>query len=155
VVSPLYLRDEDLADGVDLLFFAHRDFSRVADGHLARLNLGRAHYRALYFVSRRPNLPVTDLIALLGITKQSLNRVLKTLVAMQFVTMTAGQRDRRQRLLNLTQSGAQLAEQLAALQRARLAQAYRVAGPEGVSGFRKVLSGLLNDRAAALRLARQ
>jgi hypothetical protein len=43
---------------------------------------------------------------------------------------------------------------LTALQRTRLAKAYREAGPEAVAGFRQVLSGLLADqeRAGVLRL---
>jgi DNA-binding MarR family transcriptional regulator len=86
------------------------------------------------------------LITILGITKQSLNRVLKALIAKELVTLTQGQKDRRQRLLNMTPAGLQLSEQLAAAQRARFATAYRNAGPEAVDGFRRVLSGLRNER---------
>lgn len=145
-VSPLYLKDEELNDGVELFFFAHRDFTRVADRLLEQKDLGRAHFRALYFIARRPNLPVTELITILGITKQSLNRVLKSLIEKELVTLTPGTRDRRQRLLNLTTSGEALAAQLAAVQRSRFAQAYREAGQEAVTGFRKVLASLVTER---------
>ena len=40
----------------------------------------RAHHRAIYFVGRHPGMPVSDLLAILNITKQSLSRVLSTLV---------------------------------------------------------------------------
>jgi DNA-binding MarR family transcriptional regulator len=116
--------------------------------------LGRAHYRALHFVARHPGLPVSDLLGILGITKQSLSRVVKNLTDGGFLTQAQGSRDRRQRLLRLTGKGAGVEAELTALQRTRLARAYREAGPEAVAGFRAVLSGLLaeQERAGVLRL---
>lgn len=149
--SPLFLKDEELNDGVELFFFANRDFTRVADRYLEQHQLGRAHFRALYFIARRPNMPVTDLIGILSITKQSLNRVLKTLLEKELVTLTPGARDRRQRLLNLTPLGRTLADQLAQAQRAKFAAAYREAGPEAVMGFRRVLTNLVSSRAPTLK----
>ena len=150
-VSPLFLKDEELNDGVELFFFAHRDFARVADRYLEQHELGRAHFRALYFIARRPGMPVTDLISILGVTKQSLNRVLKTLLEKQLVTLTQGARDRRQRLLNLTESGRALSAQLSQAQRTKFAAAYREAGPEAVVGFRRVLENLVTGRGPAGR----
>jgi DNA-binding MarR family transcriptional regulator len=149
--SPLFLKDEELNDGVELFFFAHRDVSRLSDRYLEQNDLGRAHFRALYFIARRPNMPVTDLIGILAITKQSLNRVLKSLIEKNLVVLNPGTRDRRQRLLNLTESGRTLAEQLAQAQRAKFAQAYREAGPEAVMGFRRVLTNLVSSRGNALK----
>lgn len=149
--SPLFLKDEELNDGVELFFFANRDFTRLADRYLEQHQLGRAHFRALYFIARRPNMPVTDLIGILSITKQSLNRVLKTLLEKELVTLTPGARDRRQRLLNLTPQGRALADQLAQAQRAKFAAAYREAGPEAVMGFRRVLTNLVSSRAPVLK----
>ena len=152
--SLLYLREEELTDGVELFFFAGRDFGRALDERLAQLDLGRAHYRALHFVARHPALPVSDLLSILGITKQSLSRVVRSLTSGGYLAQTQGARDRRQRLLKLTPKGQQLEMELGALQRARFAKAYRQAGPEAVAGFRQVLSGLLADqeRAGVLRL---
>ena len=152
--SLLYLREEELTDGIELFFFAGRDFGRALDERLAQLDLGRAHYRALHFVARHPGLPVSDLLSILGITKQSLSRVVRSLTSGGYLAQTQGARDRRQRLLKLTPKGQQLETELGALQRARFAKAYRQAGPEAVAGFRQVLSGLLADqeRAGVLRL---
>ena len=60
----------------DLLFFAYRDFTNVADQVLEELGLGRAHHRALHFIGRNPGMTVSALLAILRITKQSLARVL-------------------------------------------------------------------------------
>jgi len=152
--SLLYLREEELTDGIELFFFAGRDFARALDERLAQLDLGRAHHRALHFVARHPGLPVSVLLSILGITKQSLSRVVRSLTSGGYLSQTQGPRDRRQRLLKLTPKGQQLEMELAALQRGRFAKAYRQAGPEAVAGFRQVLSGLLADqeRAGVLRL---
>ena len=152
--SLLYLREEELTDGIELFFFAGRDFAKTLDQRLSELELGRAHYRALHFVARHPGIPVSDLLGILGITKQSLSRVVKDLTDAGYLTQAPGARDRRQRLLRLTQEGAAVEAELTALQRTRFAKAYREAGPEAVAGFRQVLSGLLaeKERAGVLRL---
>lgn len=152
--SLLYLREEELVDGIELFFFAGRDFAKTVDQRLSELGLGRAHYRAMHFVARHPGLPVSDLLGILGITKQSLSRVVKNLTDGGYLAQTAGARDRRQRLLRLTPKGVNIENELTALQRVRFAKAYREAGPEAVAGFRQVLAGLLADteRAGVLRL---
>jgi len=96
---------------------------------------------------------VGELLAILKITKQSLSRVLRELVKTGHIAQRKGTRDRRQRLLELTEKGRALEGRLFALQRARIAKAFREAGPEAVAGFRKVLMGLFNeaDRAMILK----
>src|SRR5215475_11194080 len=102
VPSLLYLREEELTDGIELFFFASRDFRAAADERLQALGLGRAHYRAMHFIARHPGMPVSDLLSILGITKQSLSRVIKQLVGDGLIALSTGTRDRRQRLLKLT-----------------------------------------------------
>lgn len=84
-VNPLFLREEELRQGIELLFYAYRDFTEVADQMLAQYNFGRAHHRVIYFVSRNPGITVSDLLAILKITKQSLSRVLGQLVREGFI----------------------------------------------------------------------
>ena len=76
----LFLREEELRRGIELMYFAYRDFTGEADSILAEQDMGRAHHRAIYFVGRHPGMRVSDLLAILNITKQSLSRVLSTLV---------------------------------------------------------------------------
>jgi DNA-binding MarR family transcriptional regulator len=151
-VNPLFLREEVLRQGIELLLYAHRDFAAEADPLLARHGLGRAHHRALYFIGRYPAISVSDLLALLGITKQSLSRVLRDLTDRSLIAVRPGPSDRRQRLLTLTATGADLEARLTEGQSRRLARAYRQAGAEAVEGFRKVLLGLI-DEAQRSRVA--
>ncbi|MCZ6860208.1 MAG: MarR family transcriptional regulator [Alphaproteobacteria bacterium] len=144
-VNPLFLREEELHQGMELLLFAYRDFMAEADGLLAERGLGRAHHRAAYFIGRHPDISVSELLGLLGITKQSLSRVLNSLVDAKYVEVRPGPNDRRQRLLSLTESGRELERALTHNQRHHFARAYREAGAEAVDGFRKVLAGLVGD----------
>ena len=144
-VNPLFLRDDDLRQGIELLFFAYRDFTAKADETLLQYGFGRAHHRVIYFVGRNPGMTVSDLLDILKITKQSLSRVLGQLVRQGFIIQRHGVTDWRQRLLHLTDCGADLERKLTEEQRALVARAYRSAGAEAVEGFRKVLLGMINE----------
>ncbi len=147
--NPLFLREEDLRQGIELLFYAYRDFTAEPDAILAKWGLGRAHHRVIYFVGRNPNITVTELLAILKITKQSLSRVLGTLIEDEFINQRADPSDRRRKLLTLTEKGRELERELTTTQMARFARAYRETDAEAVEGFRRVLSGIINpeDRA--------
>lgn len=151
--NPLFLRDEDLREGIELLFFAYRDFTARPDSILAELGFGRAHHRVIYFVGRNPGITVKELLAILKITKQSLARVLRQLVQKAFIEQRQGTHDRRQRLLYLTSDGADLERRLSEDQRERIARAYREAGADAVAGYRRVLTGMVDEDDRA-RLSR-
>ena len=72
--NPLFLREEELRQGIELLFYAYRDFTAEPDEMLAHFGFGRAHHRVIYFVGRYPEMTVTQLLGILRITKQSLSR---------------------------------------------------------------------------------
>jgi DNA-binding MarR family transcriptional regulator len=141
--GPPFPSDAAVRQGIELLFFAYRDFTAEPDAILARHGFGRAHHRVVHFVGRHPQLPVGELLAILGITKQSLGRVLGQLVRQGLIIQRPGDRDRRQRLLELTGAGRELERRLSAPQRTRVAAAYRAAGASAVAGFRKVLLGII------------
>lgn len=143
--SPLFLREPELRRGMELLYFGYSHLTRSIDRDLAQQGLGRAHHRALYFIARKPDLTVSDLLSLLAITKQSLGRVLSELTERGFVETRTGERDRRQRLLRLTPAGGKLEHELFEQARQRMAAAYARAGQHAVSGYWSVLEGLIPD----------
>ncbi len=148
--SHLFLREEQMRQAQDLLFFAYRDFTGAADRLLDELGLGRAHHRALHFIGRNPAMTVGELLAILRITKQSLARVLTVLVEKGYVAQSRGRVDGRQRLLTLTEAGQALERRLFERQRERLAIAYREAGAPSVDGFRRVMRGIMDEDARAM-----
>lgn len=153
--SPLFLREPEIRRGIELLYFGYSHLTRSIDQGLAKQGLGRAHHRALYFIARQPDLTVSQLLEHLAITKQSLGRVLNELGDRGLVDSRAGERDRRQRLLSLTEDGARLERELFDAARAKLSAAYASAGQDAVGGFWAVLEGLIPEderaRVEALR----
>ncbi len=150
----LFLTDEQLRQGSEAMFFAYRGFTTDPDRILSDLAYGRAHHRAIHFIGRAPGTTVNNLLNILGVTKQSLNRVLRRLIADGLVQSRVGRNDKRERHLHLTTEGRALEQQLSDAQRARLRAAFREAGPEAVAGFRTVLEAMMDPemRASYTRL---
>ena len=152
--SLLYLTDEQLRQGIEAMFFAYRGFTADPDRILAGMDYGRAHHRAIHFINRAPGTTVNNLLNILGVTKQSLNRVLRRLIEDGLVESRVGTQDKRERHLSLTEEGQQLESRLSDAQRARMRAAYKDAGPEAVAGFRQVLEAMMDTdmRRAYARL---
>ena len=150
----LFLTDEQLRQGIEAMFFAYRGFTADPDRILSEMAYGRAHHRAVHFISRAPGTTVNNLLNILGVTKQSLNRVLRTLVEDGLVESRVGQTDKRERHLFVTDKGRDLEQTLSDAQRSRMRAAYRDAGPDAVAGFRRVLEAMMDPemRRAYARL---
>ncbi|HCZ00732.1 MAG: MarR family transcriptional regulator [Rhodobacterales bacterium RIFCSPHIGHO2_02_FULL_62_130] len=142
--SLLFLTDEQLRKGIEAMFFAYRGFTSDPDRILEGMDYGRAHHRAVHFIHRSPGTTVGNLLTILGVTKQSLNRVLRTLFDDGLVEARVGKQDKRERHLYLTDKGATLERALSDAQRARMRAAYRAAGPQAVHGFRTVLEAMMD-----------
>lgn len=126
-----------------MLFFAYSRLTKAVDQNLGERGIGRAHHRALYFIGRHPDISVSELLSILGVTKQSLGRVLTELEDRQLVETRIGDRDRRQRLLRLTEAGYELDTELFNHARDIISRAYSSAGQQAVTGFWAVLEGLI------------
>lgn len=132
-------------DTITMLFFAYRAHIEGADRILAKQGFGRAHHRALFFICRKPGLTVAQLLNILGITKQSLARVLRQLVDKGYVEQHSGQSDRRQRLLYLTKSGSALVVSLSQSQLDRIQQACKKAGMRNSEKFVQTLFHMMSE----------
>ena len=143
-------RDDELRRGIEAMFFAYRGFTSDPDKILAGYSYGRAHHRAIHFIDRCPGTTVNNLLDILGVTKQSLNRVLRKLIEDGLVKSKIGEVDKRERHLVLTPDGLKLERRLSKAQRQRMGEAYRKAGSEAVLGFRNVLEKLM-DRDVKVR----
>ena len=142
--------DRTVRRAQDVLFFAYRDFTNAADVLLEEIGLGRAHHRVLHFVGRNPGMTVSKLLGILRITKQSLARVLGELVERGHVAQAKGGADRRQRLLTLTQTGADLERRLFDRQKACLAPAFDAAGPDAFAGFQATMRAIMDPATRSL-----
>jgi DNA-binding MarR family transcriptional regulator len=149
--APAGVESPPMYDMIELFYFAYRDFVGDADRLLEAYGFGRAHHRVLHFVSRHPGLTIAELLDILAITKQSLNRVLKELVAEGFIEARAGAEDRRQRRLFATRKGGDLALKLARAQTRRFAAAMRSLGDNARSEATAFLVEMI-DREARERI---
>ena len=123
--SLLYLTDNQLRQGIEAMFFAYRGFTADPDRILEEYGYGRAHHRAVHFINGSPGTTVNNLLNILGVTKQSLNRVLRTLVNDALVEVKVGTQDKRERHLYLTNQGRELQERLSSAQSNRMRKAFK------------------------------
>lgn len=142
----LFLTEDKLLQAVELMFFAYRGFTSDPDRILEAYGYGRAHHRALHFINRQSGISINSLLDILGISKQSLNPVLRKLIADGLVRSDVGQRDKRQRNLYLTDTGRALESSLSTAQRQRMRAAFKRAGAEAVVGFRAVLNNMVDAK---------
>jgi len=140
----LFLTEEQLRQGVEAMFFAYRGFTADPDRILIQMAYGRVHHRAIHVIKRAPGTTVNKLMWTLGVTKQSLNLVLRTLISDGLVESRVGTVDKRKRHLFLTESGRTLEARLADAQHRRMRIAYKTAGPDAVAGFKKVLEAMMD-----------
>jgi DNA-binding MarR family transcriptional regulator len=141
-------------DLIELFFFAYRDFVGGPDKLLADLDFGRAHHRVLHFVDRNPGLTIAELLDILQITKQSLNRVLKELVEKGFIEVRTGEQDRRQRHLVTTDSGHALALRLADIQSRQVRGALQALPAQGRQAVEAYLTAMIDTGSRAQVLSR-
>ena len=132
-------------DSIELLFFAYRDFVADPDKVLVEMGFGRAHHRVLYFVSTRPGMTVAELLDILKITKQSLARVLRQLLDSKLVVQVAGERDRRKRLLYVSDQGRALLLQLSNPQSKRMDRAFKALGEQERDVVLRFLKGMISE----------
>ncbi|GAB6966442.1 MarR family transcriptional regulator [Komagataeibacter kakiaceti JCM 25156] len=148
-VELLFLRDEDMRQAQELLMLACRAFTGMIDVSLHEYGLGHAHHRIMQVVALQPGIAVGALLETLGITKQSMSRVLGELLAMGLIRHETAPEDRRRRRLYLSPRGAEIENRLFSLQREVLLRVYRKAGGKAVDGFRRVMRGLIDESDAA------
>ena len=114
-LSPFYLNDKEIRKVIELIFFSYRDFTVGPDKVLEKLQFGRAHHRVIYFVGKKNNITIKELLGVLKITKQSLSRVLNQLVKERYIIVSTGIDKRTKRLL-LTNKGLDLESELSTIQ---------------------------------------
>ena len=138
-------REEELNKALEALHFAFRAVVAKPDAILAERGLSRVHHRLLYCIGRHPGLSVNELLAILRVSKQSLNAPLRQLTQLGLIESKADPSDRRIKRLTLTQQGLLLERELSSDQRQRFARAFEIVGLEGEATWHKVMKLLAED----------
>lgn len=135
-------RELELNQALELFHFAFRAFTAKPDQLLEARGLQRVHHRILYFVGRNPDIRVSGLLAILGVTKQALHAPLRQLIAMNLIRDRIDATDKRGKCLALTQEGAKLEAALSGAQRKLLASVFEQEGVDVESAWRAVMKQL-------------
>ena len=136
-----------LDQALELMYDGFPRLGEAPDRVLATHGLARAHHRILYFVARHPSLTVGDLLDLLQVTKQSLNRPLRALLTAGLVDSRDDERDGRVRRLTLSREGAALERRLTGMQHRRFATVFERVGKDREQAWRDVMRHLGDRRA--------
>ena len=88
--NPLFLRDEELTRGIELLEQAHQALIAEPERALTGLALARSHWRVLHAIGRHPGITMVELQGSVPLTKQSLSRLLKELVVTDSIEASDG-----------------------------------------------------------------
>ena len=146
LLSPLFLSDREIKKVIELLFFSYRDFIAGPDKFLEKIKFGRAHHRIIYFVGKKNNITIKDLLAILQITKQSLSRILNQLVNDWYINVSTGY-DKRTKNLSLTQKGIDLEQKLSNIQVSKIKNIIKKAEEKDINGFKRILYDLINENS--------
>ena len=143
LLTPLFLSEKEIRKVIELIFFSYRDFTSGPDEILDKINFGRAHHRVIYFVGKREQITIRNLLSILQITKQSLSRVLNQLVKEKYIIVSTGN-DKRTKNLSLTKKGMELEEKLTNIQSKRIRNVIKNAKEDDINGFKKILYAMID-----------
>ena len=108
----LYLKDDQIKDFIEQIFFAYRETYSDPKKILKKYSFGTAHHRAIHLIERYEGLTVSDLLNKLKITKQILNWILKYLLKNKSIFLKKGEIDSRQRQIFLYEKGRRIFEEI-------------------------------------------
>ena len=145
LLTPLFLNETEIRKVIELMFFSYRDFTSGPDKVLEKINFGRAHHRVIYFVGKRDNLTIKDLLSILQITKQSLSRVLNQLVKEKYIILSTGE-DKRTKKLTLSKKGYELEKKLSDIQITKIYNVIKHFDERDINGFKKVLFKMIDGK---------
>ena len=141
----LYLRDDQIKDFIELIFYAYKKTSSDPMKILKKYSFGTAHHRAILLIERHEGISVSELQARLQVTKQSINRVLKDLTKNKIIIQKKGDLDGRQRLIYLNENGKKLFNEIFYSQKKRIYNALKNSDSDSVIKFRSVLKKIINE----------
>ncbi len=145
LLTPLFLNEKEIRKIIELMFFSYRDFTSGPDKILEKIKFGRAHHRVIYFVGKRNNLTIKELLSILQITKQSLSRVLNQLVEEKYIYLSTGE-DKRTKKLSLSKKGYELENKLSNIQITKIYNVLKQFDEEDINGFKKVLYAMIDQK---------
>jgi DNA-binding MarR family transcriptional regulator len=142
----LYLKDEQIKDFIQLLFYAYRETFSDPKKVLSKKFFGPAHLRSLNLIERNPGISLSELMFKLKVTKQSLNRVLRDLINSKMIKQIKDENDTRKKNLFLDKDGKIFFEEVYNSQKKRIFNALKNSNSDSVIKFKEVLKKIINGK---------
>ena len=142
----LYLKDEQIKEFIQLLFYAYRETFSDPKEILSKNYFGPAHLRALNLIESNPGVSLSELIFKLKVTKQSLNRVLRDLIKSKMIKQIKDETDTRKKKLYLDVEGKIFFDSVYDKQKKRIFNALKNSNSDSVIKFKEVLKKIINGK---------
>jgi|TARA_B110000305_G_scaffold239376_1_gene307002 DNA-binding MarR family transcriptional regulator len=142
----LYLKDEQIKEFIQLLFYAYRETFSDPKKVLAKKFFGPAHLRSLNLIEGNPGISLGELIFKLKVTKQSLNRVLRDLINSKMIKQIKDENDTRKKNLFLDKEGKIFFETAYSTQKKRIFNALQSSNADSVIKFKEVLKKIIDGK---------
>ena len=141
--SLLYLREDRIKISLNNFFEANRIFEKEIFNNLDDEQLGMADIRCLLIINLNPGIIFNELLNILDIRKQSLNRVLRSLLKEKFIIQKINSDDGRKKNLYLTDTAKDKLNNVIKPLVDRLSKSYVKSGSNAVQGFNMVVNSLI------------
>ena len=141
--SLLYLREDRIKISLNNFFEANRIFEKEIFNNLDDEQLGMADIRCLLIINLNPGIIFNELLNILDIRKQSLNRVLRSLLKEKFIIQKINSDDGRKKNLYLTDTAKDKLNNVIKPLIDRLSKSYVKSGANAVQGFNTVVNSLI------------
>ena len=141
--SLLYLREDRIKISLNNFFEANRIFEKEIFNNLDDEQLGMADIRCLLIINLNPGIIFNELLNILDIRKQSLNRVLRSLLKEKFIIQKINSDDGRKKNLYLTDVAKEKLNDVIKPLIDRLSKSYVKSGANAVQGFNMVVNSLI------------
>ena len=142
----LYLKDAQIKEFIQLLYYAYRETFADPRELLSKKFFGPAHLRALHLIESNPGINLGELIFKLKVTKQSLNRVLMDLIKSKMIKQVQDDTDTRKKNLFLDKEGKVFFETVYNSQKKRIFNALKNSSSDSVIKFKNVLKKIINGK---------
>ena len=142
----LYLKDEQIKEFIQLLYYAYRETFSDPKEILSKKFFGPAHLRALNLIEGNPGINLGELIFRLKVTKQSLNRVLRDLIKARMIKQVQDETDTRKKNLFLDREGKTFFDTVYGTQKKRIFNALKNSSSDSVIKFKDVLKKIIDGK---------
>ena len=140
----LYLKDDQLKELIEKLFLSYRETFSDSKKVLSKYSLGLAHQKVIHLLSMYEGISISELMAKLKVTKQSLNRVLKDLSKLEVINFEKDNKDSRVKHAFLNEKGKKIFDEIFKIQKKRIYNALLNSSSEEVINFDNVLRKIIN-----------